>query len=148
MALTRARCEQRLGPGGGTGLVGHAPVAQEHHPVGPRGQLRVVGHHHPGHAPLARGADQAHHRLRVDRVQRARRLVGQQQAPLPHHRPGDRHPLALAAGQLVRIAGRPLAEAEVLQGPHPGGAGLSGGDPVQLQRQGDVLGRRQPGQSG
>ena len=37
-------------------------------------------------------------------IQRRERLV-QQQDPRPHHqRPGQRHPLALAAGELGRIA--------------------------------------------
>ena len=36
----------------GDRLVDDVAVAQEHDPVGPRGELRVVGHDHTGDAPL------------------------------------------------------------------------------------------------
>src|SRR5262249_35348348 len=42
LGLSRAG-EQRFGPGQWRRLVHDAPVAQEHHPVGPGGELRVVG---------------------------------------------------------------------------------------------------------
>jgi len=45
-------------------MAGHPPVAQQHYPVGPGGQLRVVGHHHRGHAPLACLVQQPHHHVR------------------------------------------------------------------------------------
>ena len=61
---TLARREKRFGTGGGRRLVDRPPVAQEHHPVRPRGQLRVVRHHHRGHTPLAGVVDQPHDRLR------------------------------------------------------------------------------------
>ena len=74
-------------------------------------------------------------------------LVSQQQAPVLNHRPGDRHPLALAAGQLARMAGRPLApRPSSSKARIPAARGLPDRNAVQLQRQGDVLGRGEPGQ--
>jgi len=105
-----------------------------------------VGHYHAGHGSLACGADQAHHRIRVDRVQRSRRLIGQQQAALPHHRAGDRNPLPFSAGQLIREPGRPVGQAQVRQRRQRRGARCPRGHSVELQRQGNVLGRGQPGQ--
>ena len=69
----------------------------------------------PATPPWQRLADQPHHRLAVDRVQRAGRLVGQQQAPLADDRAGDRHPLPLAAGQLVGEPVGPLGQPEPVQ---------------------------------
>ena len=127
-------------------MAGHPPVAQEHYPVGPGGQLRVVGHHHRGHAPLACLVQQPHHLAGVHRVQRAGRLVGQQQPAVPHHRAGDRYPLPLAAGQLIGEPARPVGHAERFQRGQPGRARLRHRDAVQFQRQGGVLGGGQPGQ--
>ena len=127
-------------------LLDHAPVPQEHHPVGPRGQLRVVGHHHDGQAALARPVQQAHDLLGVRRVQRAGRLVGQHQLALTDHRAGDRHPLPLAAGQLVGVLARAIGQAQAVQGAQPSGARLPGRGAVKLQRQGDVLRRGEPRQ--
>ena len=77
------------------------PSAQEHHPVGPGGMPRLVGDQHPGRAGVHLRPQQPQHRLAGLGVQRPGRLVGQQQAALADQRPGDRHPLLLAAGQLV-----------------------------------------------
>ena len=59
--------------------------------------------------------DQPHDRLAVGRVQRARRLVGQQQPVLADHGAGDGHPLPLAAGQLVGEVLGPVAQAKLLE---------------------------------
>src|SRR5262249_38622527 len=76
-------------------------------------------------------------------VERAGRLVGEQQTPLADDRPCDRDPLALAAGELVRVAIGALGDAELLQGPQPRGPGARRADAVELEREGDVLERRQ-----
>ena len=71
-------------------------------------------------------AQQAHHGLAVHRVERAGGLVGQQQAPLAHHGPGDRDALALATRQLVGVAAGPLGQAQLaraLAGRRPGRPG-------------------------
>ena len=65
--------------------------------------------------------------MRVDlvaglRVELAGRLVGQDQDRLLDQRPGDRHPLLLAAGELVRPVVEPVAQADLRQqvdGPLP-----------------------------
>ena len=142
----RSGVSRDSGPGR-DGLVGHPAVAQEHHPVRPGRELRVVRHHDRGHpGVLARVVEQAHHRLGVDRVERAGRLVGQQQPPFAHHRPRDRDPLPFAARHLVRVVGGALGQAEPLQRLERRGPGLAAGHPVQLERQRDVLRRGQPGQ--
>src|SRR6266704_3357436 len=87
-SLALPRREEGLGARWRRGLVGHSPVAQDHH---------------AGHTLPAGDAHQAHHRLRVDRVEGTRRLVRQQQTTIPR-------------------------------------------DPVELERQSDVLGRGEPGQ--
>ena len=105
-----------------------------------------MGDHHAGHTPAAGGAHQAHDRLGVGRVQSAGRFVGQQQVAVTHHRPGDGHPLALAAGELVREAGRPVAQAQLDQGRHARAVSGSERHTVELQGQGHVLHRGEPGQ--
>ena len=47
---------------------------------------------------------------------------------------------------LVGEPGRPLGQAQPGQGLHPGRPGLARGHAVQFQREGDVLGRSEPGQ--
>jgi hypothetical protein len=58
-------------------------------------------------------------------------LVGDQHARLEGQRPGDHHPLALAAGQLVGVAGRAAGrQADLLQQPPDLGLSLLVGDLV------------------
>ena len=85
----------------GAGLVDDDAVAQEDDPVGPGGVPRLVGDEHAGRAGVAAGAQQPQDVLAGLGVQRAGRLVGQHQPALADQRPGDRHPLLLAAGHLV-----------------------------------------------
>ncbi len=67
----------------------------------------VVGDQQVGQVPLRpQPADQRQNRRLRPHVQRAGRLV-QHQQPRPHRQgPGDGHPLALPAGELVRVPGR------------------------------------------
>ena len=134
------------GPAGRGGLVDDAAVAQEHDPVRPGGELRVVGDDDRGDAALAVAVDEPHHGLAVRGVERAGRLVGEQQRPLPHHRAGDRDPLPLAAGHLVGEVPGPVAEAELVQGLERGQVRLAHGGAVELERQRHVLRRGEPGQ--
>ena len=83
--------------GGPARLVDDPAVPEEHHPVGPGGQLGIVGDDHRGHTATAGGEQESHHRLAVDRIEGARGLVGQQQTPVAYDGAGDRDPLALAA---------------------------------------------------
>ena len=48
-------------------------------------------------------------------VELARRLVGEQDRVAGRERAGDRDPLLLAAGELVREAVQPLAEADAVE---------------------------------
>ena len=98
------RREQRLRAGRGHCLIHDAPVAQEHDPVGPRRELRVVGDHHSRDTALARGADEADHQLGIRGIECAGRLVREQQVSIPHHRACDRDALPLAAREIVRKA--------------------------------------------
>ena len=99
-ALT-PRSEQGLGAGQRRGVVDEPAVAEEDDPVGPRGQLGVVGDHDAGDAAPAGSQHEPHDALAVDGVEGPGGLVRQQQPPVADHRPGDRHSLALTAGQLV-----------------------------------------------
>ena len=127
-------------------MVDHAAVAQEHDAVGPRGELGVVGDDHAGHAALARVADEPDHVFAVDRVERAGRLVGEQQAALADHGARDRHTLALAAGQLFGVAVGAGREAELIERGQGARARRLVAHAVELERQSDVLRRGQPGQ--
>ena len=127
-------------------LVDDAAVADEDDPVGPRGELRVVGHDDRRHAALARGQDQAHDALGVRRVQRAGGLVGQQQLAFADDGAGDGHPLALAARQLVGEVRRPVLQSELLERLQRHRLGLAGRHAVELEGQGDVLDRAEPGE--
>ena len=97
--------------------------------MGPGGELGVMSHDDASDAVVAGRAKQAHHALAVDRVERAGRLVGEQQVTLPDDRAGDRHPLPLTAVTLdltpsgedaveieatVRTTGRTGVEMEAL----------------------------------
>ena len=96
----------------------HDP-AQVHHrdPVRdvPR-QPQVVGHHQRGQAQFVPQPQQQREDLAAYRgVQRGHRLVGDDQFGLQDQRAGDDDALALAAGQLVRVA-----QEEALGRPQPG----------------------------
>ena len=134
------------GPSGVPRLVDDAPVAQEHDPVGPRRQLGLVRHDHAGHAARADLAQQAHHGLAVDRVERAGRLVGQQQPAVADHGAGDGHPLTLAAGELVREVVGAVGDAEFLQRARAWSRASRADRAVELERQRDVLDRGQAGE--
>ena len=92
--------------GGGGELLHAAALAHHGDPVAdPHGLLDVVGDEHDR---LADGLLQAQE-LRLqpladDRVDRGERLVHQQHGRVPAQRPGDAGALALATGELVRVA--------------------------------------------
>ena len=69
--------------------------------------LLVVGDEHAGQAEAPVQVAQPAPQVLPDLgVERAERLVEQQDARLDRERAGERHPLALAARELVRIAAR------------------------------------------
>ncbi len=79
-------------------------------------------------------------RHRRSRVQRGRRLVEQQQRRFAGQRPGDRHPLRLAARHLARTA---VSQRRDVQPPQPGRghvAGLLLASSPRPQAEGNVVG--------
>src|SRR6266545_610610 len=75
----------------------------------------LVGDHDDGR-DLVEFEQQPHHVLARLAVQRAGRLVGEQQRGFTHDRPRDRGALFFATGQRVRPVGQPVAEPDELQG--------------------------------
>ena len=91
----------------GRALLDDPPQVHHRHAVGdvPR-QPEVVGDDEDRHLGLAHQAQHQREDLAAHRRVEARhRLVGDEQARAQDHRPGDDHPLALAAGDLVGVAG-------------------------------------------
>ena len=69
------------------------------------GDRQVVGDEQVGQAPLAPQVEHQAQELGADRdVEHRDRLVGDDELRVHDQRPGDDDPLALAAGQLVRVA--------------------------------------------
>jgi hypothetical protein len=120
--------DRQQGPGVGVAGVGQHGLgrallddaAQVHHgqPVGDvPGEAEVVGDDQDGQAEVADQAEQQGQDLTPDRgVEAGHGLVGDQHARLQGQCPGDHHPLALAAGQLVGIGEGELAGRLLLGG--------------------------------
>ena len=104
--------------------------------VGGFGQFRRVGDDDDGMALVVHLPQRRHHFLAALAVERAGRLVGQNDLAAVHQRPGDRHALLLAAGELVGQMIEPVAEpqrASAASRPAPRRvarrhAGIDGGD--------------------
>ena len=129
---SHVRVQQRLRSLRPSGLIDDPPVTQEHHPIGPRRQLGVVGDDDTRDAAFAGLADQAHHRLTVDRVQGTGRFICQQQVPLADHRASDSHTLPLPAGQFVGKPVGPLGQPELAKGAQCRRSRAAHRDTVQL----------------
>ena len=86
--------------GGVSALLRGAPVGHHHHQIGVPHRGQAVRHHNGGAAPPQMGERLLHRRLAF-RVQRAGRLVQQQNTRVAQQRARQRHPLALAAGQAL-----------------------------------------------
>ena len=97
------------------GIVRNAAVQKPHDARGiPVRQLRVVRDHDD--QPIARDLLQDLHDLHARfRIQRAGRLVRQQNLRIVDQRARDRHALHLAAGHLVRLFGQLIAEADAFE---------------------------------
>ena len=114
----RDRAHERLGVGvlgaldhvRGRALLDHPAEVHDRDPVAERpGEAEVVGDEQQRQLALPLELEQHGEDLRLHRdVEHRDRLVADQPVGLEHERRGDRHPLALAAGELVRVA---LAEA-------------------------------------
>ncbi len=120
------------------------PVAHQHDPVGQRHRLDlVVGHvDHRRRDRRMEALDLAAHLVAELGVEIGQRLVEQEDAGAAHDRPADRDALALAAGDLPRVALEQRRDAEHRRrGPDPlvdlGGRELPGAEP-----EADVPGHR------
>src|SRR5205807_398475 len=80
-----------------------------------------------------------------DRVQRAERLVEEQDRRVGRQRAGDADTLALAPGELTRVAGGELRgrQLDLLEQGVRAGADLLGGPAFQARHEGDVLERHE-----
>jgi hypothetical protein len=118
---------------------GH-PVGDPQHPVGAGDHRRVVrGDQHRDSLGVRQRPHQLHDLLCVDGVELAGRLVGDQQPGPVGQRPRDRHPLLLAAGQLVGALVRMLPEPDHPQQQHRPLVPLGGVGAGEPHRDGDVL---------
>ena len=126
-------------------MVDGTSVAEEDHPVGPRGEVGVVGDHDRGHAPLAGVEDHPHHDLAVGRVERTRWLVGEEELALADHGPSDGHTLALTAGELIGVVPGSIGQPELLERGESRLLCLAGRDAVELEGKRDVLRGGEPG---
>jgi hypothetical protein len=126
-------------------VVGNATVPEVDDTIGTRGEVGVVGHDDSSDPATAGGHDEVHHRLPVGRVERPRGLVREQKPSFADDGAGDGDTLALAARELVGEMGRPVAEAELAEGSQTSCPGLPRRHAIELERQRDVLSRRQPG---
>ena len=81
----------------------------DHDPLGDLGDhAQIVRDQHDGVPSLSCSSCSSSQDLRLDRdVERRGRLVGDQQSRIAGQRHRDHHPLAHAAGQLVRIVAQP-----------------------------------------
>ena len=80
------------------------------------GDLQVVGDDDQRDAAVrVERLQQVHHLGPADAVQVAGRLVGEDHLRVADQRPGDRHPLLLAAGELVGRVVEPVAHADRAQ---------------------------------
>ena len=89
----------------------NTPVPHGHDPLGRLGHALVMGDEQDRLPAAMQAPEQLEHLGRARRVERTGGLVREQQRRLVHQRPGDREPLALAAGEdageLVRLRPQP-----------------------------------------
>jgi hypothetical protein len=83
--------------------------------VGGFGQFRRVGDDDDGMAVLVHLPQRRHHFLAALAVERAGRLVGQNDLAAVHQRAGDRHALLLAAGELTGAMMRSVPHAQTVE---------------------------------
>ena len=77
------------------------PIQQVDEAAAVLGVLRGVGYYDDSGAVFMQTGQDLHDLITMDRVKVSRRLVGQDELWFGHHCPGYRHPLLLAAGELL-----------------------------------------------
>ena len=82
------------------------------------------------------------------RIERAERLVEQQEARLGGQRPGDADALAHAAGQFPDVLSPGIVEADLGEQVISPQAALALGNALEFQRKGDIVAGVQPGIEG
>ncbi len=113
------------------------------------GLFLVVGHHYAGHAHALDDLHQLQLHLRAQLlVQGAHGLVQQEQLGTLGQGTGQGHALALAAGELVRLALGVLAHLHQLEHLRHPGVDFRAGDLVLLETEGDVLRHGHVGEQG
>ena len=122
---------------------GYTAAGQRQHPVGKaQGVLGIVGGEDNGVAPAGQLLDAPQHPQLVAVVQRGRGFVHHQNVRLLAQRPGNKHHLLLAAGQLRKAAGRQMGHTQLLQRGHGLLLLLSGGGAERRQLAGQAHQRR------
>ena len=128
-------------PGLGRAGLRVAPRCEVHDAVGERDEAVVVGGDDDESAAVGQATEQADDAVDLQVVEVGGGLVGEQDGWVVGQRPGDRHPLLLAAGQVARLVldavGQPDL-VEQLQGACPGRPRSDAG---ASQRHLHVLGR-------
>ena len=118
-------------------------VVHPNHALRPLRDRGIVGDDDEGEPLRVHPLEQLHHLTRRGPVEVPGRLVGQQDRRVHHHRPRDRHPLTLAAGELVGPMVRAVGEPHGLQRQGRALAALLRGRPGEEHRELDVAERRE-----
>ncbi len=120
----------------------HQPVANPHRAPGAGGHVRVVGDDDDGDALAVQLLEQIEDLLAGVGVQRAGRLVGQDDIRPVDQGAGDGDALLLAAGEFVGAVVGAVAQADALQRRAGAAQALLAGQPGVHQRQGDLFDSR------
>src|SRR5580765_6464128 len=94
------------------------PVAEAQQAPPVARHVCLVRHEHDGHALAVELLEEGHDLDAGVRVERAGRLVGEDDQRLGDERARDRHALLLPARELGRMVARPLGKADALEHPH------------------------------
>ena len=138
------RCGRHAGTQARSGCSTSSPSRSSSDAVGHVEHHRVVGRDDRGHALGPDHVPEQHHdHVAGLRVELAGRLVGEQDPRPVGQGPGDRDPLLLATGQLVRPVLRPPAQTHQLQQIADARVALARIRPDEPERDLDVLGGRQ-----
>ena len=122
-------------------IVGDPSVDQVDQPVRHVGDVALVGDDHHRHAVFLHVLQHAHDVARGGRVERAGRLVGEQELRLRDQRAGDRHALLLAARQLRRQVLSAIREPDPIEVLERDRVALFARNALVVERQRHVLGR-------